>query len=528
MPDSQPAKRRPKHAVVMVLGDIGRSPRMQYHTLSLLEEGHYVTLVGYAGEDLIPSLESALVACKEDEANLSSHTQQSKPAYYGHLHVLRMSPFQPPKSNIIHRILYYPLRLLSLLYCVIYTLWVDLSHNVPHAKTTPADVLLVQNPPSVPTLLIAYLYCVWQGIAKGKRPRLIIDWHNLGYTMFESASSSSSGIKTLVQNAIRKLAKLYERQMAPLADAHLTVTEAMESWLGENFGVSGEHVRVLYDKPPLMFRPTNVKLQHELFRRLDLRDVDLTNDTKANNNDSGKMQQQPVLTKNIVEQTLFTQSIRTDDGSTTSIQLRNDRPALLVSSTSWTPDEDFSILLGALKELHKKIQTLQYLQSNDINNSITFPKILVIVTGKGPQKSHYIPLLQEFNQAHPGISIQTLWLEAADYPKLLGCATLGISLHTSTSGLDLPMKVLDMFGCQVPVCAIGFDCLHELVKDEVNGTIFQDGNELANQLFDLLTGYPDDDALNRLEVYRRNIRGLTRWKENWEECARHLIVGEWE
>ena len=110
----------------------------------------------------------------------------------------------------------------------------------------------------------------------------------------------------------------------------------------------------------------------------------------------------------------------------------------------------------------------------------------------------------------------------------MGCATLGISLHTSTSGLDLPMKVLDMFGCQVPVCAIGFDCLEELVKDGVNGKIFHDGNELANQLYDLLVGYPSNDTtMNKLETYRQNIDGMTRWKENWDECARHLIVGDW-
>jgi len=302
--------------------------------------------------------------------------------------------------------------------------------------------------------------------------------------------------------------------MAPLADAHLTVTEAMEVWLGENFNVHGEQVRVLYDKPPLMFQPTSIEEQHELFRRLDL------------------VEKQFVFTgekhlvfhhdniEDILEETVFTQCIRKSDGKT-SIRLRKDRPALLVSSTSWTPDEDFSILLEALKELDKIIKA----KSDDGKKDTIFPKVLVIVTGKGPQKSYYLPLLKDFNATHPSINIQTLWLEASDYPKLLGCATLGISLHTSTSGLDLPMKVLDMFGCQVPVCAIGFDCLHELVKDGVNGKVFDDADELAHQLYGLLVDYPSDNAMNKLEVYRRNIHGMKRWKENWEECARHLIVG---
>ena len=36
---------------VLVLGDAGRSPRMQYHCLSLLNEGYAVDLVGYGGGD---------------------------------------------------------------------------------------------------------------------------------------------------------------------------------------------------------------------------------------------------------------------------------------------------------------------------------------------------------------------------------------------------------------------------------------------------------------------------------------------
>ncbi|EED90915.1 beta-1,4 mannosyltransferase, partial [Thalassiosira pseudonana CCMP1335] len=450
-----------KHAVVLVLGDVGRSPRMQYHALSLLEQGHYVTLIGYAGEGLIPPLEKALTSVPSSAAPSGSNGAPCS-CHQGHFHVLRMKPRQPPRTNPLFRLLYYPLRLASLL---------------------PVDVILVQNPPSVPTLLLAYLYCIWQSWISNHRPRFVIDWHNLGYTMFDSPNEQTPPLRRIFQTWIRALAKRYERFMAPLADAHLCVTQAMELWLGENFNVHGQHVRVLYDKPPLLFRPTNMREDGE----------------------------------RVIEETLFTEaiSIGQEDDEVDTIRLRSNRPALLVSSTSWTPDEDFSILLEALEKLHLLIE------SRMEGSQSTSPRVLVLVTGKGPQKAHYLPLLHKFNHSHPMIQIHTLWLEAVDYPKLLGCATLGISLHTSTSGLDLPMKVLDMFGCQVPVCAIGFDCLGELVKDKVNGRVFTSDEELATQLFELLDRYPDNND-DELEKYRTSIRGMTRWKENWEECARHL------
>ena len=39
-----------KVVMVMVLGDVGRSPRMQYHCLSLVQNSFTVELIGYNGE----------------------------------------------------------------------------------------------------------------------------------------------------------------------------------------------------------------------------------------------------------------------------------------------------------------------------------------------------------------------------------------------------------------------------------------------------------------------------------------------
>lgn len=176
--------------------------------------------------------------------------------------------------------------------------------------------------------------------------------------------------------------------------------------------------------------------------------------------------------------------------------LRNERPALLVSSTSWTKDEDFGILLDALVEF-------------DAQLDCRLPFLAVVVTGKGPQKESYESRIAALNLNK--VAVKTIWLEAFDYPKLLGSADLGVCLHTSTSGIDLPMKIWDMFGSGIPVCAVSFRCLNEVMDHGVNGYIFDNSSALAAQLLSVLIDFPRNDALMRLA----DGVSVPRWHESW-------------
>ena len=118
-------------------------------------------------------------------------------------------------------------------------------------------------------------------------------------------------------------------------------------------------------------------------------------------------------------------------------------------------------------------------------------------------------------------AFRTAWLEPGDYPRLLGAADLGVCLHTSSSGVDLPMKVVDMFGAGLPVVGWGkFEAWPELVKEDVNGKGFESPQELAEQLLGLF-----GEKAGLLDMLKQGAlkESENRWDGEWDRVGGKLF-----
>ena len=123
--------------------------------------------------------------------------------------------------------------------------------------------------------------------------------------------------------------------------------------------------------------------------------------------------------------------------------------------------------------------------------------------------------------------LRARWLEPEDYPRVVGSADLGLCLHRSSSGLDIPMKVADLFGAGVPVCALDYGAtLAERVRHGSNGLLFSTAEQLANILFELFETFPaDDQTFERLRTGARNSARMS-WDEGWAREARPVLLPE--
>ncbi|RZC42535.1 chitobiosyldiphosphodolichol beta-mannosyltransferase [Asbolus verrucosus] len=359
-----------KNVKVVVLGDIGRSPRMQYHCTSLSELGHQVDVIGYGDTE----------------------------------------PMELPQIPIKY---------------------------INYAKSTCN--------PCLSSLLDLYYN----------------NWHNYAHSIM--------ALNVGEANPLVKITKKVEIIFGHKADYNFCVTKAMREDLQAKWNIKAV---TLYDRPPTIFKSISFEEKHRF----------LLNFAKKYNK---------IFLGSQEGETVFSEI------TNGSVKFKSPRPGLLVSGTSWTEDEDFSILLTALQEYENQCES---------GNPRKLPKLICVITGKGPMKEYYIKKVTELNWKH--VVIITPWLDAEDYPLLLASADLGVSLHTSSSGLDLPMKVVDI--------------LNELVKNGENGFMFTSSQELSKQILDWFEDFPNNQKQQQLEakfkIELQSFQNL-RWKENWEFIA---------
>ena len=530
------------HAVVITLGDLGRSPRMQYHAVSLAEMEIItrVTLIGYEGENCIPEVVNDH---KIEERRL-------KPILF--LEWLNIIP-------IIHAII----KGILLVNNILKMLW-----SIPRY-----DIILIQNPPCLPSLLSTLLYSLFIN-----ESIIALDWHNLGCSMYTHKYSSSS-------HPVVLLSKLMEWFLGSMCHYHVCVSDTLNEWLQNNFMLPKYQpmplemldykidtnddggIKTLYDRPAALFSPTlsDCTNRHNLLKKLMYTDTELfpkilnikpfsgeshsphgrqssgdagiayspyrkpllntpagalglsvnsidedenndNNNNSNNNNSSSSSNDNQVASlplnkdededddfyrkssmygnrnrknknnnnndndKDTLSSSTSKSVVLASKTCQTSIHgtFRDDAAMLIISSTSYTEEEDFGLLLHSLVALDRALIDIDGIGPQ----GCIPPRVVIVITGKGPLKDLYRKRFERLEQETLSrVAIRMPWLETNDYAIMLALASLGISLHTSTSGLDLPMKILDMFGSGVPVMAVAFPALSELINEK-NGVLF--------------------------------------------------------
>lgn len=186
--------------LVIVLGDLTHSPRMSFHIKSL-EPTQLVSTMSYSSTSTLKLTPPRKLDRKNYLANAIFRT---------------ISQFMEIFLNL--------------------------------ASILPPKYILIQNPPSIPILAIIQVYSLICGT------RIVIDWHNFGYSIMQLNSPSKFAVT---------FAYWYERIFGYRAFAHFCVSNSMKDFLVNEWKVRGS-VHVLYDKPPLSFRKLSIENKHEV------------------------------------------------------------------------------------------------------------------------------------------------------------------------------------------------------------------------------------------------------------------------
>lgn len=389
-----------RRLLIVVLGDLARSPRMLRHAAAAMQRGVFVELIGFRGRPLPPHMSGARVRAIPSFASMRLEQRGIAALAVAGLRQVLLG------AAILMRLL----------------------------ATRRPDVLLVQTPPLLPALPVILL------VASIRRVRVIVDWHNSTAAMVRERYGG---------RVVVAIVGWLERWIARRLQYHLTVSSAMSAQLAVASAI-------LRDLPPVRFVPAGNRVGFDAC--------------------AGLHRDAPLIARG------------------------ENAPPLLVAPSSWSIDDDFDLLIEALRVADERLEEAE--------------RIVLALTGYGERRAMVEGEIDRL--ALKRIAVVTGWLVEPDFIALLGSADAGLSLHRSASAVDIPIKIGEMIGCGLPIIALDYGAaLHETAG---NGTtFFHTSNELVEALLAVARrqGSPSHQTM-----------ALPSWEEEWGRLAWPMIAAE--
>jgi beta-1,4-mannosyltransferase len=330
------------------------------------------------------------------------------------------------------------------------------------------DVVVVQIPPAGSALAAACL------TARLRGARLILDWHNLAH----SAPAVTLGDAHRRVKALRRS----ERRWAKRAHANVAASQALADWLARELRV---HASVVLDRP-----------------------------------DAG------VVSAGEAER----MAAREEIGRAVSLEV-SEAP-LVVAPVRWSPGEDLDLLIEALERAERRLSAGSGPEASGGGADAVRapsrgpgPALAVLLIGRrGPSPADFMRRIARRQWA--AVAVRTVELEPGNFARAMAAADLGLCLHQSTSGLDLPSTLADFRGAGVPVAIYDYaPVVGEAITDGREGVVFRDAGELASLLVGLAS--PPTDPGSALARARRWLSDhpAERWDDVWARSAEPVVLG---